>query len=384
MSEQVVGSSQSREAALAIPPKAVISPLFDGLAIGGLSILVLPAILLFWPNWYGTGALTPPLRPLLDHVGEVFIIGTALVNWPHFMSTYGLLYRSKETVKQYPVASIWMPLALGVYCVAATVAGAWTPIPARLAAFAAGSYLAWHYTGQAWGMIATFTYLDKKSIPDDVRNNLRRSLRTLVAFHVGWFVYYVEPFGLAAYVGADTAHSVYVTYSALTLGVAAIWGALGTMGYIKHNRTMPGRVAMAWGSIWVWYIFMAIHPIGIFFVQLSHSLQYLIFPARIEANRARARHNTWPTPVLMLLFFAAWVLVGLAVFKGGPLVVSLLDNAAGGAGPASGPSMINPGIAFLSLGAFINIHHFFADSVIWRISNPNVRRELFSHLMPGK
>lgn len=383
MSEQVVSAGGSSGAML--PAKAVTTPILDGLAIGGLSILVLPAILLFWPDWYGTGELTPPLRPLLDHVGELFIIGTALVNWPHFMSTYGLLYRSKETVTRYPVASIWMPLALAVYCVAATIAGAWTAVPARLAAFAAGSYLAWHYTGQAWGMIATFTYLDKKSIPDDVRTNMRRSLRTLVAFHVGWFLYYVEPFGIAAYIGQDKAHSIYVGYSALTLAIAAVWGIMGTVGYVKHNKGMPGRVIMAWGSIWVWYIFMAIHPIGIFWVQISHSIQYLIFPARIEANRAKARNNGLPAPVLMILFFLAWIAVGLAVFRGGPFIVSMLDGAASGATQAAGSrSIIDPGIAFLSLGAFINIHHFFADSVIWRISNPHVRKELFSHLMPAK
>jgi len=361
----------------------------DGLAIGGLSLIVLPAILLFWPDWYGSGALEPPLRPLLDHVGEVFIIGTALLNWPHFISTYGLLYRSKETVKRYPVASIWMPLLLAIYCIGATIAGAWTAAPARLAAFAAGTYLAWHYTGQAWGMMATFTYLEKKSFPDAVRTQLRRSLRFLVAFHVGWFLYYLEPFGLTAYVGQATAHTAYLGYSAATLGVAAIFGIQGTIGYVKHNGGMPARVAVSWGSIWVWYVFMFLHPIGIFWVQLSHSLQYLIFPARIETNRARARKNRWPTALLFAVAAILWVVAGLAVFRGGPFVVSLLDGLAGGGGATAaaaasgGRSMIDPGIAFLSLGAFINIHHFFADSVIWRISNPHVRKELFSHLTPG-
>ena len=29
---------------------------------------------------------------------------------------------------------------------------------------------------------------------------------------------------------------------------------------------------------------------------------------------------------------------------------------------------------------FINIHHYFTDGVIWKISNPEVRRELFAHV----
>jgi uncharacterized Tic20 family protein len=28
---------------------------------------------------------------------------------------------------------------------------------------------------------------------------------------------------------------------------------------------------------------------------------------------------------------------------------------------------------------FINIHHYFTDGVIWHISNPEVRKELFAH-----
>jgi hypothetical protein len=29
---------------------------------------------------------------------------------------------------------------------------------------------------------------------------------------------------------------------------------------------------------------------------------------------------------------------------------------------------------------FINIHHYFTDGVIWKISNPEVRKELFAHV----
>jgi hypothetical protein len=32
---------------------------------------------------------------------------------------------------------------------------------------------------------------------------------------------------------------------------------------------------------------------------------------------------------------------------------------------------------------FINIHHYFTDGVIWKISNPEVRKELFAHVQPA-
>ena len=31
---------------------------------------------------------------------------------------------------------------------------------------------------------------------------------------------------------------------------------------------------------------------------------------------------------------------------------------------------------------FINVHHYFTDGVIWKISNPEVRRDLFAHVTP--
>ena len=33
---------------------------------------------------------------------------------------------------------------------------------------------------------------------------------------------------------------------------------------------------------------------------------------------------------------------------------------------------------------FINIHHYFTDGVIWKISNPEVRKDLFAHMAPAR
>ena len=42
---------------------------------------------------------------------------------------------------------------------------------------------------------------------------------------------------------------------------------------------------------------------------------------------------------------------------------------------------VEPGrVAPILIFYFINIHHYFTDGVIWKISNPEVRRELFAHV----
>ena len=32
------------------------------------------------------------------------------------------------------------------------------------------------------------------------------------------------------------------------------------------------------------------------------------------------------------------------------------------------------------IAAFVNIHHYFIDGAIWKIRNPQVRKDLFAHL----
>ena len=88
------------------------------------------------------------------------IVLAALIDWPHFTVSYLLLYSSKDRVKRYPGASWVVP---GVLLACALFAWVTTPqlavtVPGlgavgmvaamQLVAFV---YLAWHYTGQAFG-----------------------------------------------------------------------------------------------------------------------------------------------------------------------------------------------------------------------------------------
>ena len=49
--------------------------------------------------------------------------------------------------------------------------------------------------------------------------------------------------------------------------------------------------------------------------------------------------------------------------------------------PSSPTTAEEPGKAApILILMIINIHHYFTDGVIWEISNPEVRRELFAHV----
>lgn len=347
--------------------KAIIHPWIDGLAIGGLSIGFILYILIADPSWNA-----------ID-VGEKFVVLSALLNWPHFMATYKMLYGSKETVERYPWSTIWMPALLALYCLVAAFVAPYSETPLNLAAFVAGAYLAWHYTGQTWGMMATFSYLGGAPIQDAEKKLIRGSLRILLVWHVVWFVFHTTVFGLRDLVYHDY-FMVYRVASYVLISSAAILGVAGFTKYIRRIEGVPPlRVLIPWTSIWLWYALLAVFPFAIFWVQLSHSLQYLIFPARVEANRQRQKKESnsgrkvTNIPWVKGLVYAGVLLgSGVVLFEGLPVVLEwtvplvsaevTLDNTK------------------LAVAAFINIHHYFADGAIWKLSNPSVRKELFAHL----
>jgi hypothetical protein len=94
----------------------------------------------------------------------------------------------------------------------------------------------------------------------------------------------------------------------------------------------------------------------IFLLPIFHALQYLPFPIRTEIN-ARGQKR-------MAVFLVSLILAGALLFEGLPRASSLLF-----------PS-VNDFYFFGSVSIFLNLHHYFIDSVIWRFRDPAVLRRL--------
>jgi hypothetical protein len=340
--------------AVATPRPAIVSPLIDGLCAGGLSLLVLVPLLIS-----GRGEL------LLVSVGVQAWL-TALVNMPHFLASYRMVYRTRDTIRAHPWAAIYVPAVLLLCCIGAVVASRWTDFPISMLLTAQNAYLAWHYTGQAWGMTATYAYLDGTSFKPVERKLIRGGLYILLVWHVTWFFH-------LAY---DQQIDLTPLYNVVTLAMALAL-AMGLVGFgLVKARTgrFPGvRALIPWLAIFVWYAAMARWGLpALFVVQIAHALQYLIFPMRVEANRTRrgeyggrvARHMA-----VYLVVLIAGSVVAAVLFPMGAMAVvtSWLGSRPGEV----------VGFAIL---AFLNIHHYFTDGVMWKLRNPAVRQDLFGHL----
>ena len=331
---------------------SMLSPAVDLLCVGGLSLL-----------------LFVPL--LLSGRSDLVIIGAGaqawlatLFNMPHFMASYRIIYRSREMIMKHKWASIYIPALLLAYAVLAVLEARQSGVLLIVLVAVSGAYLAWHYTGQVWGMMASYAYLDGRGFDKAERLLVRTSLRILLAWHFTWFFYtylrdpsMVRPF--YAIVSAGTA-------------VAFVIGAVGLLKMRQRTgRTPPARALVAWVSIFVWYLVMARDPRALFWVQIAHAIQYLAFPIRVEINHTAAAR---PGRVVghMVVYGAALLVVSYLLEQVVPgtamsVVADMFGEEPGRAAP-------------VLLLMFINIHHYFTDGVIWKISNPEVRDELFAHV----
>ena len=339
-------------------PGSILSPIVDVLLVGGLSLLFFVPMLLSGRKdlvFIGAGAQA--------------WIGTA-INMPHFMASYRLVYRDRETIRKHRWASIYVPLILLAYIAVAVWYAQYSNFLVIVLIAVASAYLAWHYTGQVWGMMASYTYLAGAKFEKSERLLIRSGLRILLAWHVCWFLY-------TQLENPARVRPVYIVVS-IGIGVAFALGAAGLYRMWRRTGMLPpAKAIVAWLALFAWYAVMARDPKALFWVQIAHALQYLAFPVRVEINRtlsARAKVATrfarhmalYGIGLLAASFVVAQLVPGAAM--------SIIGNVFGETPAKSAPIL---------LLMFINVHHYFTDGVIWKISNPEVRKDLFAHVTPA-
>ncbi len=346
--------------------KAIISPLVDFLCVGGISIVVMLGLLIYILMQGEPGTNNESIN-----FGNVLIL-QALINWPHFMASYRLLYVPSDNIKHYPFSAIYVPLALVILIVIAVIAG---DAPGKLQVnqeltyiiwLVAAFYLAWHYTGQAWGMIATFSHLAGIQMTQYERITLRGGLRVLLIWHVVWGAQDLPPTwlgGLHIYLPELLQIINIIAFIAFFVAIHTFWKLKKRTG-----KSVTPQMITPWLSIYLWYLVLYFEPGAYIFVQLSHALQYLIFPLRVELNRKGFKQLNRKTAAQMAWGARYYLVLIVAGIVGFYLPGELI-----------GTSTQTYTIAVL-LSAMISIHHYFVDGAIWKLKNPRVRNILFSHI----
>lgn len=341
---------------------SMVSPLYDWLAVGGLSMLIMVPLLLSGRTdlvMVGAGA-------------QAWV--AASINMPHFLASYRLVYSSRAMVLEHKWASLGIPALLFAYIVVAILLVEWTQVLGIGLVTIASVYLAWHYTGQVWGMMASFAWLGGTGFDETERRLIRTSLRIMLTWHLAWFLY-------TQLRDPSRVEIVYQVASAATL-VAFGLGSWGLLKMRRRTGTNPPLLAItAWLAIFVWYAVMARDPKALFWVQMAHAIQYLSFPIRVEFNRANGagtvvrdhEHSTSGRAILHMMAYGV-LLLGISLLVAQVMPVALMGVIGSVFGEV--PARAAPILILM----FINIHHFFTDGVLWKISNPAVRKDLFAHV----
>jgi hypothetical protein len=370
----------SASPALAEPTRAAPSAwrargFVEFLLVGGAALFLFPLAFLA-ERVFGLDAAELAVGFLTFHAAHV-------LNDPHFSVTYFLFY---EDVRERAFGAALGPLDRIRYWIAGFV------VPLGLAAWAVGAIesgsartlglmiqlmfllVGWHYVKQGFGVLSVLS----------ARRGVVYSPteRRVFLFHcfAAWAYAWANPFDPGKEV--EEKGVVYSTlgeprwleplcFSIFLLSAIAL--ALVLIRRWRRERRLPPLAPLSAFLITVWLltVYTSLDPLMVYVIPALHSVQYLYFVWLLKKNEARAEEGPpcFGRPVALrvgILALSALAL-GFVLFHGAP---ALLDQGlvlGGGDGP------LGPTPFFAALFAFVNIHHYFMDNVIWRRKNPKMK-----------
>jgi hypothetical protein len=348
---------------------AIITPPIDAICGGGLSLLV--AVVVICYGWLTETGMSRMLVAI-----ELYLFTDLLINWPHFMASYRLLYANRRNFRKHPLVTLVLP-AIGllflvyvvVWCFQEPAQTEGGPLPLITALeWAAPVFLGWHYTGQSWGMTACFAFLSGLRMNDRERRLIRCGFYALFVYHVAWAYNYM---GFVAELLPNAESGFYLMQFILSACRLAVFVgfALGLWGFRqlsqRAGKRIPLRVWLPWIATFSWYVMVDVHPAAFFLLQAFHALQYLTFPVRVEMNQyAGSKHRL----MHLLGYYIVLVVLGMLAFDWPSLF--------------GGMDAVHLPIVTATI-IVLNLHHYFIDAVIWKIRDPEVRQSLFGHLQPA-
>ena len=344
----------------------------------------------------GTLVLFPLVWLLRSRVGldasETFVDAFAyhaalVINNPHFAVTYLLFYKDAGSRAfrgvlpptqraRYVFAGLVVPLALVAWAGFALSRGSARSMGfmIELMFFLVG----WHYVKQGFGILTVF------SARRGFRFNPLERRAVLAHCFAGWAYAWASPA-----VPGRSVQEKGVVYMALahplwleqitrvTFGLSAV-GLVAALArkWHREKRLPPFGPLLAFlVSIWLWTVYSSVDPLMRYLIPALHSIQYLYVVWLLKRNEARAAEGPplFGRPVALRIGVLAAAAVGLAwvLFRGAP---SILDGRLVLTSSASEePSGLGDTPYLAAIFVFVNIHHYFMDTVLWRRENPETR-----------
>lgn len=350
-------------------------------------------------EFFAVGGITPFLFPLswlmrrklgLDDAqyaaGFCTFYAAFVINDPHFAVTYFLFYRDAKARAfgrafapvqrvRYLLAGIVVPLALLAWAVTALAAKSASTLGwlIQLMFLLVG----WHYVKQGFGVMMTL------SARRGVRFDARERWAILAHCFAGWAYAWASPFDPGREV--EEKGVVYTTlahpHGLERLTQVIFLATILPLAFVLlRKRLREGRLPLFTPltamlcSVWSWSIYSSIDPVAVYVLPALHSIQYLYFVWLVTRNEGREREGPpafeLSARVRVGILAASALGLGWVLFHGAP---TALDDLLVPHKRLALQTDLGPTPYFAALYAFVNIHHYFMDWVIWRRDNPLTR-----------
>lgn len=383
---------------------SVQTPLLDFWTLGGLSILL-------WGIMHIASVFrndVPAFQFRFLQVGALFSILSLVCNHPHFLISYRFGYgRGLRFIVQNWFSLIGVPVILLIcYLVAyfdfnGTISeqniilvsinrgfqslglafrlGDTTKLGEEIVGVSIWvMYLTvgWHYSKQVFGCMMVYAFYGGYPLQTWQRQIFKWSAISVAIYQFIFMAKAMEAYAINGNIQDPRFQGFHLSsiglppsvfLAATLLVIALAISSLFVMVQIyRSTKRLPSlNFLVPWVAFYVWWIpFGQLPEFYFLMVPFFHSLQYLPFAMKIE--NAKIPKNKWLNTQISLRVLGL-IAVGFLAFE---LVPSFLDKS------LDTESHQTAWFFTTAFAVFINIHHFFIDSVAWKFKNPEVKAKL--------
>ncbi len=336
--------------------------------LGGASLLLWGFYLFFY---FLTGNSSGP------NFASAFGILSLFVNYPHFMASYKLAYQQDATfIRKNFIPLLLVPallivsISLGFYYFERSSFGIFDSKASFgvevmwLLILLMNLTTGWHYTQQTYGCMITYAFFDRYRLNSTQCKWLKWSLYFL------WFFSICDLMSPGGKLPDGTPVPFHIPDPIyLIFAVFSFISILGVIYFIFYKKFTTEQAVpslcfvVPFISMYIWWITPTVnektnysHSIPFF-----HSLQYLAFVYKVDSNTTQLKDSHF---YRLLGVALSYVFFGYLSFLLVPSTLSYLSKMDQ-----------NSQIVFFPMcfASFINIHHFFIDSVLWKLKGPLVK-----------
>ena len=302
-----------------------------------------------------------------------------LVNFPHFLLSYQLLYIDFRHLVFSKLSFFWAGIVVpGILIVSMAFSSYFNPI-IFLGYFVNALYffVGWHYIKQIFGTIIVANALQKIFYKKIERWCLQANLYTL--WGISWVWTNIDGGSPQIYEGV-----IYSGFNFPERYILYCFGAIITTLVLviiihlkKHikERSKPSLTALiAFIASYFWFVPLFYNPIFFPCIAFFHSLQYLPFVYAVRRNKIKSELvKSNPEIQSRIYFIRHYGYLFLSIVLGAILFYFLpkhLDQM-------KLFHFYSPTIVMFYFVIFLNIHHYFIDNVIWKKNNEQMQKYLF-------